>query len=168
MGSKEFAVGDIVFSNTDRSKLKARDKLLVREYLGNGQYRLDRMCGKSHYITSTIKPDYDLYMVETENDTSPTETTKSVTWNENEAVINNENENPTPEQAVKMDETTISRSRPTTRASSFQKRPRAAPPTRRPIPPTPEQAVKVDETTTSRSRPTTRASSFQKRPRAAP
>merc|ERR1711974_74992 len=69
--SKEFAVGEIVFSNSDRSKLKARDKLVIREYLGNGQYRLDRLCGKSSYITSTINPDYDLYTVETEKDTSP-------------------------------------------------------------------------------------------------
>merc|ERR1711974_431012 len=86
--SKEFAVGDIVFSNTDRSKLKARDKLLVREYLGNGQYRLDRLCGKSTYITSTIKPDYDLYTVETVEETPPLKQTKSVTWNDNDTVIN--------------------------------------------------------------------------------
>ena len=32
-----FALGDIVFSNSDRSKLKARDKLIVREDLGNEQ-----------------------------------------------------------------------------------------------------------------------------------
>merc|ERR1711974_379474 len=73
--SKTFAIGDIVFSNSDRSKVKARDKLVVREYLGNGQYRLDRLCGKSTYITSTIKPAYDLYTVETVEETSPSKPT---------------------------------------------------------------------------------------------
>ena len=49
-----FALGDIVFSNSDRSKLKARDKLIVREDLGNGQYRLDRICSKSGYTIGQV------------------------------------------------------------------------------------------------------------------
>ena len=62
-----------MFSNSDRSKVKARDKLIVREYLGNGQYRLDRVCSKSGYTTSTIKPAYDLYGVsKIDNETPPT------------------------------------------------------------------------------------------------
>jgi len=145
--SKEFAVGDIVFSNSDRSKLKARDKLLVREYLGNGQYRLDRMCGKSHYMTSTIKPDYDLYMVETENNTSPTEIVKSVTWDNNETIINNEIESPTPERTAKTDETTSLRSRPTTRASSIQKRSHTAPPHEKTYSPSPRASCHVQPQT---------------------
>ena len=63
-----FALGDIVFSNADRSKIKERDKLIIREDLGNGQYRLDRVCGKSGYTTSTIKPACDLYGVSKSED----------------------------------------------------------------------------------------------------
>ena len=92
--SKTFAVGDIVFSNSDRSKLKARDKLVVRENLGNGQYRLDRLCGKSTYITSTVRPDYDLYTVEKAEETRPAEPTKSVTWDDNNTTIDNKDETP--------------------------------------------------------------------------
>ena len=139
--SKEFAVGDIVFSNTDRSKLKARDKLIVREYLGNGQYKLDRLCSKSLYTTSTIKPDYDLYTVETEKDTSPSKPKKTVTWKDDVTVIIIEDESPAPEQTEPAQDTTTSRSRPTTRASTLQRRPRAAPPARRPIPPAPGKAA---------------------------
>ena len=63
--------------------MKARDKLIIREDLGNGQYRLDRICGKSNYIKSTIKPAYDLYTVAKEETTTPSETEKSVTWSDN-------------------------------------------------------------------------------------
>ena len=139
--SKEFAVGEIVFSNSDRSKLKARDKLVVREYLGNGQYRLDRLCGKSSYITSTTKPDYDLYTVETEEDTSPSQPTKAVTWDGNDTVINDGDEIPVPDQKEPQNETVTPRSKPATRTPAPQGRPHAAPPTRRPIPPAPGRAA---------------------------
>ena len=139
--SKQFAVGDIVFSNSDRSKLKARDKLIVRENLGNGQYRLDRLCSKSMYTTSTIRPDYDLYAVETGEGTSPAKPKKSVTWKDDATVITFDAESPAPNQTGPAQATTSSRSRPTTRASTLQRRPRAAPPTRRPVPPAPGRAT---------------------------
>ena len=76
-----------MFSNSDRSKLKARDKLIVREYLGNGQYRLDRVSSKSGYTTTTIKPAYDLYGIsKTETKTPPRK--KSVTWSQEDPQVN--------------------------------------------------------------------------------
>ena len=41
--STTFKPGDIVFCNDERSKTRARDKLIVREYMGKGIYRLDRL-----------------------------------------------------------------------------------------------------------------------------
>ena len=72
--SPKFALGEVVFSNSDRSKLKARDKLIVRADLGSGQYQLDRVCSKSGYITSTVKPAYDLYGVNRAELTDPPKT----------------------------------------------------------------------------------------------
>ena len=139
--SNTFAIGDIVFSNSDRSKLKARDKLVVREYLGSGQYRLDRLCGKSTYITSTVKPDYDLYTVEKAEETCPSEPAKSVTWNDNNTTIDSKDETPTPDRGDPANDTNPSRSRPVTRASLLQRRPRTEPPRRRPLPPAPGKAA---------------------------
>ena len=51
----------------------------MRENLGNGQYRLDRVCSKSGYTTSTIKPAYDIYGI-SEAETKTTPKKKSVTW----------------------------------------------------------------------------------------
>ena len=39
----QFNIGDLVFSNSEGNKLKARDKLIVREKLDNGIYQLDRV-----------------------------------------------------------------------------------------------------------------------------
>ena len=138
--SKTFAIGDIVFSNSDRSKLKARDKLVVREYLGNGQYRLDRLCGKSTYITSTTRPDYDLYTVETVEETPPPKQKKSVTWDDNVTIINIDHDTPEPDQYDPTNGSDASRSRPAPWSSAPQKL-RAASNTRRPIPPAPGRAA---------------------------
>ena len=93
------------------------------------------------YTTSTIKPDYDLYAVETGEDTSPSKPKKTVTWKDDATVITYEDESPAPDQTGPTQDTTSSRSRPTTRASILQRRPRAAPPARRPVPPAPGKAA---------------------------
>ena len=56
-----FLPGEIVFCNSERSKLKARDQLIVRENLGNGMYRLDRLKQTSGRITKAFLPARDLY-----------------------------------------------------------------------------------------------------------
>ena len=38
-----FQPGDVVFNKDERCKTRARDKLIVREYMGKGMYRLDRL-----------------------------------------------------------------------------------------------------------------------------
>ena len=118
--SKTFAIGDIVFSNSDRSKLKARDKLIVREDIGDGQYRLDRLCGKSTYITSTVKPDFDLYAVEKAEETPPPELEKTVSWSNSDTVINSEDETPTPDRDSQTRATHPPKSGPITRSSRLQ------------------------------------------------
>ena len=55
-----FSPGQIVFCNSERSKLKARDKLIIREDLQNGMYRLDRV-KESGRITRAFLPARDLY-----------------------------------------------------------------------------------------------------------
>ena len=49
-----FKVGDTVFSNNESCKLKPRDRLVVRENLGKGMYRLDRYHETSGRITRAI------------------------------------------------------------------------------------------------------------------
>ena len=139
--SKTFAIGDIVFSNSDRSKLKARDKLIVREDIGNGQYRLDRLCGKSTYITTTVKPDFDLYTVEKAEETRPTEPEKSVSWNDSNTVINNDDETPTPDRDIPTNIINPPRSGPVTRSSLPQRQRQESPPKRRLLPPAPGKAA---------------------------
>ena len=57
----DFQIGDIVFSNSEGNKLKARDKLIVREKLENGIYQLDRVHQNSGKITRAFLPARDLY-----------------------------------------------------------------------------------------------------------
>ena len=53
--------GDIVFCNTEGSKLKARDKLIVREDLGGGMFRLDRLHDSTGRVTRAFLPGSQLY-----------------------------------------------------------------------------------------------------------
>ena len=55
-----FFPGEIVFCNSEGNKLKARDKLIIREDLGEGMYRLDRL-KDSGRITRAFLPARDLY-----------------------------------------------------------------------------------------------------------
>ena len=55
-----FFPGEIVFCNSEGNKLKARDKLIIRENLGEGMYRLDRL-KDSGRITKAFLPARDLY-----------------------------------------------------------------------------------------------------------
>ena len=57
----EFKNGDIVFCNAEGSKLKARDKLVVREKLENGIYYLDRIHQNSGRVTKAYLPARELY-----------------------------------------------------------------------------------------------------------
>ena len=56
-----FHPGEIVFCNNERSKLRARDRLVVRERLQNGMYRLDRLKNDSGRITRAFLPARELY-----------------------------------------------------------------------------------------------------------
>ena len=56
-----FHQGDIVFNNEEKSKLKTRDKLVVREYLGGGMYRLDRLHDSTGRLTRAFLPARCLY-----------------------------------------------------------------------------------------------------------
>ena len=90
-----FALGDIVFSNSDRSKLKARDSLIIREDLGNGQYKLDRVCSKSGFTTSTVRPAYDLYAATTtEPEAQPKR--KALTWSDDVQTSDDRDGSPPP------------------------------------------------------------------------
>ena len=46
---------------TEKNKLKTRDKLIVREKLDNGMYRLDRLKQNTGKITKAFLPGRDLY-----------------------------------------------------------------------------------------------------------
>ena len=58
-----FKPGQIVFANSEGNKLRARDQLIVREDLGNGMYRLDRVKASGR-ITRAFLPARDLYTVQ--------------------------------------------------------------------------------------------------------
>ena len=60
-GADELEVGDLVFANSEGSKLKARDKLVVREKLPGGIMKLDRFKEGSGIITEALIPARDLY-----------------------------------------------------------------------------------------------------------
>ena len=53
--------GDLVFNNDEGSKLKARDKLIVRENLGGGMFRLDRLHEATGNVTRAFLPARLLY-----------------------------------------------------------------------------------------------------------
>ena len=55
-----FSPGDIVFCNSEKSKLSTRDQLVVREELPHGMYRLDRL-KESGRITRAFLPARDLF-----------------------------------------------------------------------------------------------------------
>ena len=57
----DFKPGDLVFNNEEGSKLKARDKLIIQEYLGNGMFRLDRLHDATGNVTRAFLPGRHLY-----------------------------------------------------------------------------------------------------------
>ena len=65
-----FRPGQIVFANSEGNKLTARDQLIVREDLGNGMYRLDRVKA-SGKITRAFLPARDLYSVKAATQDEP-------------------------------------------------------------------------------------------------
>ena len=137
-----FALGDIVFSNSDRSKLKARDKLIVREDLGDGQYRLDRICSKSGFTTSTIKPAYDLYGI-AKDEVEAQPRGKSVTWSDDiQTSEDKEEPSPAPRPNNPANDPGKTRAEPQRgRAQPLQWRSRHTPPPKRPLPPAPGRAA---------------------------
>ena len=60
-----FSPGDIVFSNSEGNKERARESLIVREDLGGDMYRLDRIT-RGGYTSNITKPAIDLYKPTTE------------------------------------------------------------------------------------------------------
>ena len=68
-----FGPGDIVFCNREGSKLKQRDKLVIRERLDNGMYKLDRLHEDSGRITRAYLPARELFKPRTAISTFPEE-----------------------------------------------------------------------------------------------
>ena len=68
-----FSPGDIVFCNREGSKLKQRDKLVIRERLDNGMYKLDRLHEDSGRITRAYLPARELFKPRSAISTFPEE-----------------------------------------------------------------------------------------------
>ena len=82
-----FSPGDVVFSMSEGSKTKPRDKLIVRDDLGQGMLRLDRYHESTGKVTRAFLPSRGLYKPKT---THPTQTGSTPQ--------NNDTTQPTPEQ----------------------------------------------------------------------
>ena len=113
----------------------------MREVLGNGQYRLDRICSKSGYTTSTVKPAYDLYGVSKE-EPEDTPKKKSVSWSDEVHMMDKEELPPAPTQSkpandMRQTRTGLQRGRD----PIPPRRTRPTLPSGRPIPPAPGRAT---------------------------
>ena len=78
-----------MFANSERSKWKVRDKLVVREDLGHGMYRLDRF-KDSGRITRAFLPARDLFKFSPQTPKHPLPETDSTDTNNDPLAVDNQ------------------------------------------------------------------------------